>query len=177
MEFGLLILRVAVGALFFAHGTQKLFGWFGGYGVEGTGGFLESLGYPRGRLMAVVTGFSEAGAGFLLAIGFLTPLAGAAIIGVMLNAIWSAKRNQGIIGGYELDLVYAVAGTTLAFTGAGLYSVDRLVNDRVSGWTLYGWKYGAGAVALALVSGLVTLASRRPRVPAARDALVERNAA
>jgi putative oxidoreductase len=163
---GLLILRVVVGALFFAHGTQKLFGWFGGYGIRGTGGFLESLGYPQGHLMAAVTGVTEAGAGILLAAGFATPLAGAMILGVMLNAIWSAKRNQGVIGGYELDLVYAAVGATVAFTGAGAYSVDRFINDHYGNWTLYGWRYGVGAIVLALATGVLTLATRRSRVPA-----------
>jgi putative oxidoreductase len=174
---GLLILRVVVGALFFAHGTQKLFGWFGGYGIRGTGGFLESLGYPQGHLMAGVTGVTEAGAGVLLAAGFATPLAGAMILGVMLNAIWSAKRSQGVFGGYELDLLYATVGATVAFTGAGAYSVDRWINDHYGNWTLYGWKYGVGAIVLALATGVLTLATRRTRVAAAAPAEEERQAA
>ena len=166
MGIGLLILRLVVGGLFFAHGTQKLFGWFGGYGLGGTGGFLESLGYPRGRVMAAVTGLTEAGAGLLLAAGFLTPLAGAAILGVMLNAVVSAKWSQGLIGGFELDVLYATVGAAMAFIGAGAYSVDRVIDDHVANWTLYGWKYGVGAIALAVVTGLAALVSRRPRARA-----------
>jgi putative oxidoreductase len=177
MDIGLLIVRVVVGSLFFAHGAQKLFGWFGGYGVQGTGGFLQSLGYRRGNAMAVVAGLTEAGAGLLMAAGFLTPLAAAGIVGVMLNAIWTAKRQQGLFGGYELDLAYATVAASLAFTGAGAYSVDRVIGDRVSNWTLFGWKYGVGAVVLALASGLLTLASRRQQIPAAVAAPAEQQAA
>src|SRR5438477_12751502 len=115
MEIGLLVLRVAVGLLFAAHGTQKLFGWFGGYGVKGTGGFFSSLGYRPGPLMAAVAGLSESGGGLLLAAGFLTALAAAAIIGVMINAIFSAKRNAGLFGGYEIDLLYAIVAASVAF--------------------------------------------------------------
>src|SRR5205807_2043288 len=83
MNIGLFILRVVVGALFFGHGAQKLFGWFRGYGLEGTGGFMHSLGYRPGRRMAMLAGIAEAGGGTLLILGVLTPLAAAASIGVM----------------------------------------------------------------------------------------------
>ena len=89
MEFGLLVLRLVVGALFIGHGTQKLFGWFDGHGVEGTGGFMESLGYRPGKRYALLGGVAEAGGGLLLFLGLLTPLAAAAIIGMMINAIFA----------------------------------------------------------------------------------------
>src|SRR5687768_2883389 len=107
MDVGLLVLRVVVGGLFVGHGLQKLFGWFGGYGIEGTAGFMSSLRYRRPKLAALGTGVIETGAGLFLAVGLLTPLVGAAIIGVMLNAIVSAKWPQGLYGGYELDLTFA----------------------------------------------------------------------
>ncbi len=157
MATGLLVLRVVFGGLFAAHGAQKLFGWFGGYGLEGTGGFFESLGYRPGRTFAAVAGLSEVGGGLLLAAGLFTPLAAAAIIGVMINAIFTAKRKAGLFGGYEIDLLYAAAAAAIAFTGAGAYSLDRAF-----GWTLAGWQYGVGAVALAVVTGALTLVSRRP---------------
>ena len=91
MSVGLLILRLVVGALFFGHGTQKLFGWFGGHGLDGTGGFFESLRYRNGREMALVAGLAEAGGGTLLALGFLTWLGAAAILGVMLNAMIAVR--------------------------------------------------------------------------------------
>jgi putative oxidoreductase len=171
MQIGLLILRLVVGGLFFAHGAQKLFGWFGGHGIQATGGFLESLGYPRGRVMAGITGLSETGAGLLLIAGLATPLAGAMILGVMLNAVVSAKLMQGLFGGYELDVLYAAAAAALAFAGAGLYSLDHVIGQHVSWWTMQGWRFGAGAVVLALVSAIATLATRRPQVPAAAAAL------
>src|SRR5438067_7350625 len=143
MSIGLLVLRVLVGTLFAAHGAQKLFGWFGGYGIKGTGGFFESLGFRPGPLMALVAGASELGGGLFLAAGLLTPLAAAAIIGVMVNAIFSAKLKAGLFGGYELDVLYAAAAASLAFTGGGLYSLDHAL-----GWTLRGWEYGVGAIAL-----------------------------
>src|SRR5205809_4706166 len=75
MSYGLLLLRVFVGVAFFGHGTQKLFGWWGGYGPQGTGGFFAQQGYRAGVLMAVVAGLTEAGGGTLLALGLATPLA------------------------------------------------------------------------------------------------------
>lgn len=162
MDTGLLILRVAVGVLFAGHGAQKLFGWFGGPGIRGLGGFLESLGYPRPRQLAVVHGSIEVAAGLLVATGFLMPLGTAAIIGVMLNAILAVNRSRGLFGGYELDLVYATTATALAFIGPGAYSIDRLL-----GWTLSGATWGMGALALALVTGALIYATRRPAPAAA----------
>lgn len=170
MDIGLLILRVVVGVLFVGHGTQKLFGWFGGHGIRGTGGFLESLGYRPGPLMAGVLGAAEVGGGLMLAAGFLTPLGAAAIVGVMLNAILVVKRSAGLFNGYELDLVHASAATALAFTGAGAYSVDASLD-----WALSGAGWGIGAVALALVTGALTIAMRRP-APAVEASLEDRQA-
>jgi len=167
MSIGLLVLRVLFGGLFAAHGAQKLFGWFGGYGLEGTGGFFDSLGFRPGKVMAFVAGFSELAGGLGLVFGLLTPLAAAAVIGVMINAILAAKRKAGLLGGYEIDLLYAGAAATLAFTGAGTYSLDNAI-----GWTLSGWHYGVGAIALAVVVGALSLASRRsaPAIAAAPEA-------
>src|SRR5689334_5538801 len=87
MELGLLVLRVVVGLLFFGHGAQKLFGWFGGHGLAGTGGFFEQIGFPHGKRQAALAGLAEAGGGLLLALGLLTPLAAALIISVMVVAV------------------------------------------------------------------------------------------
>src|SRR5438477_12398674 len=111
MDLGLLILRLVVGALFIGHGTQKLFGWFGGHGLEGTAGFMHSLGYRPGKRYAALAGVAEAGGGALLLIGFLTPLAAAFIIGMMLNATLSVHLENGVWatnGGYELPRVMGV---------------------------------------------------------------------
>ena len=155
MDVGLLILRVVVGALFVAHGTQKLFGWFGGYGIDTTAGFMSSLRYRKPRLAALGAGAVEAGAGLLLASGFFTPLAAAGIIGVMINAIASAKWSQGLFGGYELDLAYLVSAVALAFTGGAAYSIDRAL-----GWDLGGVVWGLGAIALGTLAAVFVLATR-----------------
>ena len=164
MDIGLLIVRAVVGALFVGHGTQKLFGWFGGHGLKATGGFFESLGFRPGRVMAGVAGVTEALAGLLLIAGFLTPLAAAMIIGVMLNAVLTAKREAGLWGGYELDLVYALVAAGLAFTGAGAYSVDAYLP-----WQLSGVVFGLGAIVLGVVTGFFTLSARHfaeaPAIP------------
>src|SRR5215510_4540749 len=110
MEFGLLLIRLVVGLTLAAHGAQKLFGLFGGYGIAGTGGFFESLGFRPGKLMAVVAGFGEAGGGLGIALGLLTPFAAALIIAVMLVAIVSVHLSKGFFnsnGGYEFPLVNA----------------------------------------------------------------------
>ena len=158
MALGLLILRVVIGALFVAHGTQKLFGWFGGYGIDGTSGFMGQLRYRQPRLAAVSAGVFEAGAGLFLAFGFLTPLAAAAIVGVMINATVSAKLSQGFFGGWELDALYGVGALALAFTGAGTYSVDNAL-----GLELNGARWGLIALGLAVVIGALVLSTRVPQ--------------
>ena len=94
MDLALLLLRVVVGAILVGHGTQKLFGWFGGYGLEGTGGWLHSIGFRPGKPMALAAGASEAGAGVLLVLGLFSPLASAAAIGVMIVAAAQIMPHQ-----------------------------------------------------------------------------------
>jgi len=159
MDFGLLILRVAVGALLVGHGAQKLFGWFGGYGLAGTGGFFHSLGFRPGKAMAAVAGLSEAGGGLLLALGLLTPLAAAAIVGTLLVAgsVHLDKGLWGGNGGYELPLLYAVVGAAFAVAGPGTASLDHLfsLDDH--------WSTGLGLVAIGagLLSGVAVVARAR----------------
>jgi putative oxidoreductase len=122
MAIGLLILRVVVGALFVGHGVQKLFGWFGGPGLEGATGFMRSLGYRNARVAAVAAGLTETASGLLLASGFITPLAVAGVIGVMVNAAATVHRHNGLWnanGGFELPLVYTVIAASLAFHRSG----------------------------------------------------------
>jgi putative oxidoreductase len=168
MDVGLLIVRVVVGALFVVHGTQKLFGWFGGYGLDGTAGFMGQLRYRKPRLAALSAGVFETGAGLFLAAGLLTPLAAAAIIGVMINATVSAKWSQGLIGGYELDMLYATIAAGLAFTGAGAYSIDAVL-----GWDLAGTTWGLVSLALGIVVAGLVLAGRAPGAQAAAQAGAE----
>jgi putative oxidoreductase len=154
MSYGLLLLRVFVGVAFFGHGTQKLFGWWGGYGPQGTGGFFASMGYRWGVPMAVLAGLAEAGGGALLALGLLTPLACAAIALVMLNAIFSVTLKRAFMAGSELELAYLVTVVALAAVGPGGFSLDRAI-----GWDddLSGLWCGVGAFAAAAVVSFVTL--------------------
>jgi putative oxidoreductase len=158
MHTGLLIIRVVVGLLLVGHGTQKLFGWFGGYGIAGTGQFMESLGYRPGRLNAAAAGLGEALGGLLFALGFLTPLAAAAIIGVMINAIVTVHLRNGpwvSEGGYEYNLVLVAVALGVAFIGPGNASVDNAL-----GWHLAGTAWGVTALVLGGLSAAVTLLSR-----------------
>src|SRR3989442_13079331 len=98
MGIGLLILRLVVGLSLAAHGAQKLFGWFGGYGLAGTGQFLEQLGFRPGRLQAAQAGIAEMVGGLFLAAGFLTPAAAAAVGAVMLVAAVSGHITNGFFG-------------------------------------------------------------------------------
>jgi putative oxidoreductase len=168
MAIGLLILRVLVGALFIGHGTQKLFGWFGGQGIDGAAGFMESVGYRYGRKAAVLAGVTETVSGALLVFGFLTPLAVAGIIGVMLNATVTAHWRKGLWnakGGFELPLVYAAVVSALGFTGSGRISIDGVLDLGLRG----GW-FGMGALLMGVVAGMVALSLRRPE-PIAEEAI------
>src|SRR5688572_28731180 len=108
MDGGLLIIRVVLGAIMAAHGAEKLFGWFGGFGKSGTVAWLESMGFKPARLHATATGLAEFGGGILLALGFLTPLGAAAVAGVMFVAIATVHWSKGFFnssGGYEFNLL------------------------------------------------------------------------
>lgn len=164
MSVGLLVIRLALGLLLIGHGTQKLFGWFGGPGLDGLGTFFDSVGYRPGRRMATLAGLAESVAGGLLALGLLTPLGAAIAIGVMVSAIavhlpkglWNAD------GGFELPGLYAVVAAGLAFTGPGRISVDHLLRLN---WT---WPHGVGALVLGAVAALPLLMLRRRRLAGQR---------
>jgi putative oxidoreductase len=153
---------VFVGVAFFGHGTQKLFGWWGGYGPQGTGGFFTSLGYRNGVLMAVLAGLAEAGGGTLLALGLLTPLACALIALVMLNAIFAVTLKRAFMAGSELELAYLVTAISLAAIGPGRFSLDRAI-----GWDddLSGLWCGVGAFVAAAAVSFVTLTFLHTKPP------------
>src|SRR5919197_5442926 len=162
VAYGILLLRLVVGLAFVGHGTQKLFGWFGGYGPQGTGGFFASKGYRAGVLMAVMAGLAEAGGGALLALGFVTPLAGALLAVVMLNAIGSVTFKRAFMLGSELEIAYLTVAVSLAATGPGRFSLDRAVgwDDNISGvW------WGIAALGAAVVVSFLTLTIGRTRRP------------
>src|SRR5438128_5623220 len=96
MGLGRLLLRLTIGGTFFVHGTQKLFGWFGGYGPDGTGQFFESLELRPGRRTAMAAGATETGSGILVALGLAMPLAAAGLSSVMITALRTAIWKDGV---------------------------------------------------------------------------------
>lgn len=155
MKLGLAALRLVVGGLFFGHGAQKLFGWFGGHGLDGTGQFFESLGLTPGRRHATLAGASEAGGGALIAAGLLTPLGAAALIGVMSQAIRTVHGPKGpwvSDGGYEYNLVLIAVVFALADVGPGGLSLDRALGIDRSGPLTALAALGAGLTGPALLT-------------------------
>jgi putative oxidoreductase len=167
MAFGILFLRVAVGLLFFAHGAQKLFGWFGGHGLQGTAGFFGRLRFRREHAlpMALLAGASEA-AGILFAFGFLTPFAALAMATVMVVAVGTVHWRNGLwstAGGYEYNLVLWAAAIAVAASGPGRFSLDGAL-----GWVdnLSGVWWGVGVLVVSLAGGALVLTLREPQLPA-----------
>jgi putative oxidoreductase len=158
MDTGVLLARVVFGSLMAAHGAQKLFGWFGGYGIAGTGGYFESLGFKPGRFFAAAAGFTELTGGALLALGLLGPLGPAMIVSVMVVAIATVHWQHGVFAqnnGIELPLVYAVGAAALALTGFGAYSLDAALG--LSWPTAVSWT----AIGLGVLGGFANLAIRK----------------
>jgi putative oxidoreductase len=163
MDAGLLIARFVLGLLMAGHGAQKLFGWFGGYGLTGTGGFLESLGFRPGRTFAAAAGGTELVGGFLTAAGLLGPVGPALILSVMIVAAvtvhWHGLFAQA--NGVELPLLYASGAVALALTGPGSLSLDTAAGLTVFASPAAAWL----ALAAGIVGAFANLALRR--VPAA----------
>jgi putative oxidoreductase len=125
-----LALRVPVGIIFIAHGAQKLFGWFGGYGLEGTGKFMSSIGLDPGYLMALLAGSAEFFGGIALLLGLLVRPASAVLAFTMGVAIFGVHFSKGLFlsnGGYEFGLALLAVTIALAVSGAGRLSVDELL--------------------------------------------------
>jgi putative oxidoreductase len=128
--WGPLALRVPVGLIFAAHGAQKLFGWFGGHGLEGTGQWLASIGLAPGYLMALLAGSAEFFGGLALVLGLVVRPAAAALAFAMLVAIFSVHIDKGLFvtnNGYEYALALMAVAVSLVFTGAGRASLDRML--------------------------------------------------
>lgn len=160
MNEGLLLLRVVFGGLIAAHGAQKLFGWFGGYGLAGTGGFFESLGFRPGRLFALAAGIGETAGGLLLALGLLGPLGAAVVLSVMVVAAVTVHWEHGVFAtnnGIELPLLYAAAAAGLALIGHGAWALDAALG---LAW-LSTPAIGALAIAAGIVAGLANVAIRQ----------------
>ncbi|MFD4785826.1 DoxX family membrane protein [Streptomyces sp. NPDC058459] len=154
-DVGLLLLRLSTGGVLAAHGAQKLFGWFGGHGLEGTGQFMESVGFAPGRVSATAAGAAEAGGGVLLALGLATPAAGAAAAGAMAGAAALHLPNGFFAqeGGYEFAASLGLAAAGLAVAGPGHLSLDHAFGHALDrGWMVPA-ALGVTAAATALVIG------------------------
>jgi putative oxidoreductase len=163
---GLLLGRLILGVLMVGHGAQKLFGWFGGYGIAGTAGFFEQLGFRPGRLFVITAALGEVSSGILIALGLFGPVGPALLLSVMIVAAISVHWKNGVFAtanGIEVPLLYAAGAVALAFTGYGLFSLDAVLGlDQA--WTP---AIKAGALAVGGVGGALNLLARRPAaVPA-----------
>jgi putative oxidoreductase len=159
MDIGLLLLRLTVGLIFAAHGTQKLFGWFGGPGLDATGQFFAMIGFPPGQRHALMAGLAETGGGLLLALGLFTPLAAALLFSVMFVAAVTVHIQKGFFaqnGGYEYTFALGVAALAVAFTGPGSLSLDALLGRYLSGTF-----WGVVALLVGVLGGVVPLVQRR----------------
>ena len=157
MRLGHTLFRAVVGATLFAHGAQKLFGWFGGPGLDGTGKAFDSIGLKPGRRNAVIAGASEAGGGAMIATGFLTPLGSAAVIAVMSQAVRTVHWSKGFFvtqGGFEYNLTLAAAAFAIADAGPGPVSLDRVLGTERSGPLVALAALGAGLAGPRLVERL-----------------------
>jgi putative oxidoreductase len=173
MDLGLLVLRVVVGLLLFGHGAQKLWGWFGGRGLEGAGAFMETLGLRPGRLHAMLGGLGEVVGGGLIALGLLTPLGSALVIAVMVTATIKAHWRNGLWaqnGGFEYPLTNIAIVFALAAVGAGDASLDAALDLDLAGagWALAA--LGAGIVGGVGAVVLGRIASREAERPTAERA-------
>lgn len=127
-------LRLSAGVIFSAHGAQKLFAWFGGYGLEGTSGWMESIGLTPGLLMAALSGSAEFFGGLLLIVGFAVRPAALALAVTMLVAIAYVHLENGLFmsnNGYEFALALLATSITLVIRGAGSFSIDRALLQRL----------------------------------------------
>ena len=130
INIGLLIIRLVIGLLFVGHGAQKLFGWFGGYRLKGTGGWFESIGMKPGITLALIAGLAEFVGGILFALGLLTPVAGILIAGTMAMAIIKVHAANGLwntSNGYEFNLTLLAVAIGVALIGPGKYALDAFL--------------------------------------------------
>jgi putative oxidoreductase len=163
---GLLVARLILGVLMVAHGGQKLFGWLGGYGLAGTAGYFEQLGFRPGRLFVITASLSEMVSGILIALGLFGPVGSGLLLSVMIVAAVSVHWKNGLFAGtngVEVPLLYATGAVALALTGAGPFSLDAVLGiDHV-------WTSGLRVAALAVgaLGGVVNLLARRSAAVAA----------
>jgi putative oxidoreductase len=154
MDIAFFIIRLVLGAAIAAHGAQKLFGWFGGYGLKGTAGWMESLGYRPAVFFTLAAGLSEVGGGVLTALGLGGPIGPALIVLVMVVAIATVHIANGFFqsgtqngAGYELNTLYILSAASIAYAGFGSISLDRVIGFDLLSAPL--------SVTIALVAGAV----------------------
>ena len=166
-DFGLLALRLGIGGTLVAHGTQKLFGWFGGAGLDKTAAGFERIGFRPGKVNAIAAGLGEAGGGALLATGIGSPGAGAAIAGTMIVAS-SMHIDNGFFsskGGFEFPAVLGLSAAALALTGPGTLSIDHLLGHRLN----QPWMRSLALAAVVPAAFAVIARRRRAVADAAED--------
>ena len=159
ISLGLLVARIVVGLLMAAHGTQKLFGWFGGYGLQKTGEFFAQLGFRPGRAFAAAASITELTSGLLIAFGFLGPIGPALMISVMIVAVATVHWGNGLFAttnGVEVPVLYSTAGVALSLVGFGSYSLDASLG-LTSLWT---YTITLIALAIGISGGIANLALR-----------------
>ncbi|MBK5258910.1 MAG: DoxX family protein [Thermoanaerobaculia bacterium] len=164
MDQGLLLARLVLGLLMAAHGSQKLFGWFGGYGLTGTSGFFESLGFRPARLFAAAAAAGEIASGLLVAVGLFGPIGPALMLSIMIVAAVTVHWH-GVFAtsnGVELPLLYATGAVAIALTGYGRFSLDAL-SGLGSVWTPL---IVAAVLAAGIAGGIINLSLRRTPVTA-----------
>ena len=160
LGIGLLVARLVLGLLMAAHGAQKLFGWFGGYGLNATGEFMVQLGFPSGRAFASAASMGEIASGLLVAFGFLGPIGPALMISVMIVAAVTVHLKNGVFAtsnGIELPLLYGAGALAIALAGFGPYSLDALLGIT----TLWTPRIVALVLAIGVGGGLANLLIRR----------------
>lgn len=160
MGIGLLVARAVLGLALAAHGAQKLLGWWGGFGLEKTTGFMGAVGFRPPKLFALAVSLGEIGSGLLITAGLLGPVGPALTILMMLVAIGVAHWGHGFFAaqnGLELPLLYATAALILAFTGPGALSLDHLLGLESLSTPTTAW----GAIVLAVLGAAANLALRR----------------
>ncbi|HMF88085.1 MAG TPA: DoxX family protein [Gemmatimonadaceae bacterium] len=147
---GLLLVRLVIGFVMAAHGAQKLFGWFGGYGLRKTGEAFGQLGFQPGITFAAAASITEVVSGLLVAFGFLGPIGPALMVSVMIVAALTVHWEHGLFAatnGIEVPLLYAAGAFGLALTGFGQYSLDA--------WLGIAGRWPASFTWLALIAGIV----------------------
>lgn len=133
-SYSALALRLPLGIIFAAHGAQKLFGWFGGYGLEGTGQWMASIGLEPGVLLAVLSGSAEFFGGLFLILGLLTRPSALVLAVTMVVAIFSVHINNGLFmsnNGYEFGLALLAGAVSLLISGGGRASADNLIANKI----------------------------------------------